>query len=161
MMDERWQWTVHVQILFYWENPGCLRQGLQGLSAWEVERNEERQLTFFFHSTVSCLQWFNNIFQDWLQVRDNFLWGLISCIPSSCSWPLIMSLYINFNNTSNTNVLSASKNKHLRQLHLQLFFGVISELFSGNNEYYNDDISSYIYYSEFNTQTWRRHTAGK
>ena len=52
-----------------------------------------------------------------LSSRDNFLKGLISCIPSSCSWPLIVSLYINFNNTSNTNVLGASQNKHLRQLH--------------------------------------------
>ena len=68
-----------------------------------------------------------------MHIRDNFLKGLISCIPSSCSWPLIMSLYINFNNTSKTKVLGASQNKHLRQLHLYSFSGVILDCLPATN----------------------------
>ena len=48
--DER---EMTAQILFYSENPGCLRQGLQGLSAWEVGMNEERYIAYFFYSMVS------------------------------------------------------------------------------------------------------------
>ena len=56
-----------------------------------------------------------------------------------------MSLNINLSNTSKTNILGGTQNKHLIELPLRLFFGVKSAPRRPESIIYNDDISSYIY----------------